>query len=124
MFSSIICGEVTMRVTEEKGLKITVGEDGFLVNIDDWSGPVARVLAAREGIADMTEARLDIRKFMREYYGKHHFFPIVRVCKNVPQRNNCVTEQFIDLVKAWKIAGLPNPGEEVIMFKAWEPLGY
>jgi hypothetical protein len=41
------------------------------------------------------------------------------MCKNVHQPKNCVTEQFIDPVKAWKIAGLPNPGEEVIMFKAW-----
>jgi TusE/DsrC/DsvC family sulfur relay protein len=114
-----------MPIIEEKDLKITVDEDGFLANIDDWSEQVARVLAAREGIADLPEERLDILKFMREYYGKHHFFPIVRyVCKNVHQPNNCVTEQFIDPVTAWKIAGLPNPGEEVVMFKAWEPLGY
>jgi hypothetical protein len=30
----------------------------------------------------------------------------------------------LDPVQAWKIAGLPNPGEEVILFKSWEPLGY
>lgn len=114
-----------MHIIEEKGLIITVDDDGFLVNIDDWSEPVARVLAAREGIADLPEDRLDILKFMREYYGKHRFFPIVRyVCKNVHQPNNCVTEQFIDPVTAWKIAGLPNPGEEVLMFKSWNPLGY
>jgi hypothetical protein len=46
------------------------------------------------------------------------------VCKNVHQPSNCVAEQFIDPVKAWKIAGLPNPGEEVIGFKAWDPLGF
>ena len=114
-----------MRVIEEKDLKITVDDDGFLTNIDDWSEQVARVLAAQEGIANLPEERLDILKFMREYYGKHNFFPIVRyVCKNVHQPSNCVTEQFLDPVTAWKIAGLPNPGEEVVMFKAWEPLGY
>lgn len=114
-----------MKVIEQEGLKITVDDDGFLANIDDWTEQVARVLAALEGIPDLPEHRLDILKFMRDYYRKHNFFPIVRyVCRNVHQPDNCVTEQFIDPVKAWKIAGLPNPGEEVIMFKAWEPLGY
>ena len=114
-----------MKVIEQEGLKITVDDDGFLANIDDWTEQVARVLASREGIPDLPEHRLDILKFMREYYRKYNFFPIVRfVCKNVHQPLNCIAEQFIDPVKAWKIAGLPNPGEEVIRFKAWEPLGF
>jgi TusE/DsrC/DsvC family sulfur relay protein len=114
-----------MPVIDHKGLKITLDEDGFLARLEDWTETVARVLAAREGIAELPEDKLDILRFMREYYGKHRFFPIVRyVCKNVHQPANCVTEKFMDPVTAWKIAGLPNPGEEVIMFKSWEPLGY
>ncbi len=114
-----------MPVIVHNDIRITVDDDGFLVNLEDWSETVARVLAAREGIGDLPEDRLDILKFMREYYRKHHFFPIVRsICKNVHQPRNCISEQFIDPVKAWKIAGLPNPGEEVIKFKAWDPLGY
>jgi tRNA 2-thiouridine synthesizing protein E len=110
---------------EYEGMKITIDEDGFLARLEDWTEAVARVLASREGIAELSEDKLDILRFMREYYGKHKFFPIVRyVCKNVHQPGNCVTEQFMDPVKAWKIAGLPNPGEEVIQFKSWEPLGY
>ena len=44
--------------------------------------------------------------------------------QDVRQPRNYVTDKFIDPVTAWKIAGLPNPGEEVINFKTWEPLGY
>jgi len=114
-----------MPMIEHEGLKIAIDEDGFLVRLEDWTEKVARVLASREGIAELTEDKLDILRFLREYYTKHQFFPIVRyVCKNVHQPNTCVTEQFMDPVKAWKIAGLPNPGEEVILFKSWEPLGY
>ena len=106
-------------------LRIAVDEEGFLSNYEDWSESVARVLAAREGITPLAEDQLDILKFMREYYKKHHFFPLVRaVCKNVHQPRNCVIDRFMDPVTAWKIAGLPNPGEEVIKFKSWEPLGY
>lgn len=118
-------GEGPVPVIVHKDLKITVDDDGFLANLEDWSETVARVLAAREGVGELSEDKLDILKFMREYYRKYNFFPIVRfVCKNVHQPRNCVTEQFIDPVKAWKIAGLPNPGEEVIRFKAWDPLGF
>ncbi len=114
-----------MQVVEYEGLKINVDEDGFLVRLEDWTEKVARVLAAREGIHDLSEDKLDILKFMRLYYQKHNFFPIVRfVCKNVGQPRNCVNEKFIDPVTAWKIAGLPNPGEEVRMFQSWEPLGF
>jgi TusE/DsrC/DsvC family sulfur relay protein len=115
----------TMPEIEHEGRKIALDQDGFLVRLEDWTEGVARVLAEREGIAGLSEDQLDILKFLRTYYAKHQFFPIVRyVCKNVHQPANCVTEQFIDPVKAWKIAGLPNPGEEVNMFKSWEPLGY
>jgi TusE/DsrC/DsvC family sulfur relay protein len=114
-----------MPVIIHNGLRITVDDDGFLVNLEDWSETIARVLAAQEGIEVLSEDKLDILRFMREYYRKYNFFPVVRfVCKNVHQPANCVAEQFIDPVKAWKIAGLPNPGEEVIGFKAWDPLGF
>ena len=114
-----------MPVFEHEGLTITIDEDGFLTKLEDWTESVARVLAAREGIGELSDDKLDILKFLRTYYLKHRFFPIVRfVCKNVDQPRSCVTEQFMDPVKAWKIAGLPNPGDEVIMFKSWDPLGF
>ena len=114
-----------MPLIEHEGLTITVDEDGFLVRSEDWTEAVARVLAMREGIGELSEDKLDILRFMRTYYLKHHFFPIVRfICKNVHQPRNCVTEQFMDPVKAWKTAGLPNPGQEVNMFKSWDPLGF
>jgi TusE/DsrC/DsvC family sulfur relay protein len=120
-----IPGEAPVPEILYNGLKITVDDNGFLIDLEDWSEAVARVLAAQEGITELAEDQLDILKFMREYYRKHKFFPIVRyVCKNVHQPRNCVTEKFMDPVTAWKIAGLPNPGEEVINFKAWEPLGF
>jgi TusE/DsrC/DsvC family sulfur relay protein len=118
-------GEDPVPVILHNDLKITVDEDGFLTDLEDWSETVARVLAAQEGITELVEDQLDILKFLREYYKKYNFFPIVRyVCKNVHQPRNCVVDKFMDPVTAWKIAGLPNPGEEVIKFKAWEPLGF
>jgi len=58
-----------MPMIEQDGLKIDVDDDGFLVRIEDWTEQVARVLAAREGIADLPGYRLDILRFLREYLG-------------------------------------------------------
>jgi len=113
-----------MKTLEYGKLKVTTDDDGFLLNYEDWNEKVACALAEREGVEELTEDRIDILKFIRTYYKKYNFFPILRaVCKNVHQPSNCLNEKFLDPVQAWKIAGLPNPGEEVLMFKSWEPLG-
>jgi TusE/DsrC/DsvC family sulfur relay protein len=104
---------------------MAVDDDGFLMNMEDWTEEVAGVLAEREGIEHLSGDQLDILKYLRSYYREHAFFPIVRsVCSDVRQPRTCVTDRFPDPVTAWKIAGLPNPGGEVIGFRSWEPLGY
>jgi tRNA 2-thiouridine synthesizing protein E len=109
----------------QSNIRVFVDDDGFLTKPDGWTEEVAGVLAAGEGIRKLSEDQLAILRSLRTYYRKHSFFPIVRsVCANVHQPRTCVTDQFIDPVTAWKIAGLPNPGEEVIGFRSWEPLGY
>jgi TusE/DsrC/DsvC family sulfur relay protein len=114
-----------MPIIEQDGTTINLDEDGFLVNAEDWNERVAGILAAREGVGALTDDKVDILKFLREHHRKYAMFPIVRhVCKNVHQPNNCMTVSFMNPVKAWKIAGLPNPGREVIMFESWEPLGF
>jgi TusE/DsrC/DsvC family sulfur relay protein len=114
-----------MPVIEYAGITIALDDDGYLVNFEDWDETVARALAEREGAGELTGDRIAILKFMRTYYKEYNFFPILRyVCKNVGQPRDCVTEKFIEPVIAWKIAGLPNPGDEVNLMKKWEPLGF
>lgn len=114
-----------MKTIEYGEMKIRTDDEGFLENYEDWNDRVACALAESEGLEELTKDKIDILKFIRDYYKKYNFFPILRaVCKNVHQPSNCLTEKFLDPVQAWKIAGLPNPGKEVIMFKSWEPLGF
>jgi TusE/DsrC/DsvC family sulfur relay protein len=95
--------------------RINLDDEGYLVNFDDWNENVACALAERESIEELTKEKLDILKFIREYYRKYNFFPILNaVCKNVHQPKNCINEQFIDPLKAWKLAGLPKPGEDIV----------
>ena len=114
-----------MPIISQKDERISVDADGFLMDSGDWTEAVATVLAAREGIKGLTKGQIDILRSLRAYYDKHRFFPIVRfICSNVGQPRTCITDRFSDPVVAWKIAGLPNPGEEVNRFRSWNPLGY
>ncbi|WP_136809098.1 TusE/DsrC/DsvC family sulfur relay protein [Desulfosediminicola flagellatus] len=98
-----------MAELEYAGKKVSIDNNGFLVHLDDWNEDVAQVLAKREGMSDLDDHQMEIVKFMRDYYKKFNAFPILSyVCKNVHQPRNCVAEAFIDPMKAWKIAGLPE----------------
>jgi TusE/DsrC/DsvC family sulfur relay protein len=103
-----------MGTMEYSGMKINLDDEGYLVNFEDWNENVAQMLAKKEGLHDLTKERMEILKFMRDYYKKFNSFPILRaVCKNVHLPKDCGYEQFPDPIKAWKIAGLPKPTTEV-----------
>lgn len=103
--------EGAMTLVTSNNAKIVVDEEGFLADSQAWDEDVAHALAENEGIGTLDEAKMDIIKFMRQYYSKHQTFPILgNVCKSVGQkRKDCVNMEFIDPMKAWKIAGLPKP---------------
>jgi len=94
---------------EHDGRDIRLDEAGFLANPDDWDEQVAQLLAEREGIGQLNDEQMEIVRFMRSYYKKYEAFPILNyVCKNIRQPKKCVSEEFINPEKAWKIAGLPK----------------
>ncbi len=99
-----------MTELQYSGGKIALDDEGFLVDSEEWSEEVAKALAKKEEVAELTDDQMEIVKFMREYYKKFHAFPILNyVCKNLHQPRECVQEEFINPLKAWKIAGLPKP---------------
>ena len=109
-----------MPIIENDGVRVEVDGEGYLVNFDDWSEKVACHLADREGVSKqcpLSDEKMEILRFMREYYQKFESFPILRaVCRNVQQDKDCTYEQFPDPIVAWKIAGLPKPTTEVFAY--------
>lgn len=109
-----------MPVLEVGGKKIEFDDEGYLSKFDDWNEKVACAIADREGVSKtcpLTQEKMEIIKFMREYYKKFNAFPIPRaVCKNVHQPKQCTYEKFPDPIIAWKIAGLPNLEPEVYSY--------
>ncbi|HYA86466.1 MAG TPA: TusE/DsrC/DsvC family sulfur relay protein [Nitrospirota bacterium] len=94
--------------------KMDVDDEGYLVNFNDWNEEVARELAARAGIGELTTESIVILKFIRDYYKAYTFFPIVHsICTKLHEPKDCVTEKFFNPLIAWKIAGLPHPEEPI-----------
>jgi TusE/DsrC/DsvC family sulfur relay protein len=102
-----------MATIEYEGLKIELDEEGFLKNYNDWNEKVACAIAEKEGVSKtcpITEEKMEILRFIREYYKKFEAVPIPRfVCKSVHQPMSCEFEEFPDPLTSWKIAGLPKP---------------
>ncbi|MDA8084680.1 MAG: thiol peroxidase [Nitrospiraceae bacterium] len=92
-----------------------VDDKGYLLDIDAWDESVAAALAAKEGLKGLTKDHIDALVFIREHYRKYSAFPIVNaVCRNIHQPNNCLSEDFMTPMLAWKLAGLPRPDELVV----------
>ena len=94
-----------------KDAKIVVDDEGFLADTDSWNEDVAELLAEHEGIENLDTEKMKIISFLRDYYLKHHNWPILaNVCRKIGSKaRNCVFEEFKDPMKAWKVAGLPKP---------------
>ncbi len=106
-----------MSIIEYGSTKIKLDEDGYLENFDDWSEKAACGIADQEGVDELSNERMEVIRFMRDYYKQFSAFPVLgSVCRNVHQPKDCVNEDFVDPLKAWKIAGLPKPSEEVISY--------
>ncbi len=100
---------------ETKGKRITVDEEGYLTDFGEWDENVAQELARREGVGELSRDKIESLRFIREHYRRFNFFPILSaVCKNVHKPKDCVQEDFLNPLIAWKLAGLPHPEEPVI----------
>lgn len=91
------------------GKSVRLDDEGFLANQEDWNRDVARAIARNEGIDELDDEQIEIIEFLRGYYHKFNAFPILNyVCKHIEQPKECINNEFINPMKAWKIAGLPK----------------
>lgn len=89
-------------------------EDGFLLNPENWSREVGMTIAREDGIPQLSDDHWAIIDSLRQYFFRHRGVPaFAHICHMNHMGNHCVEELFNNSPrKAWRIAGLPNPGEE------------
>lgn len=100
------------------GMSVALDQEGFLVDLNDWSEPVAAALADAEGIKLQAE-HWEILRVLREFYQEFQLSPATRplvkytALKLGPDKGNSM--HLNRLFKgtpaklAAKLAGLPKP---------------
>ena len=93
---------------------LRLDEDGFLLDPAVWNPEVADYLARADGIEQLTETHWKLIRSLREFYFSHGYAPLERhVCFLHQLDKYCLDSLFKNQYReAWRLAGLPNPGEE------------
>lgn len=93
-------------------------EEGYLIDLNDWTDDIAIDLAKDEEI-ELSEEHWEILNFLREYYNEYQIAPAVRVLTKAiskkfgKEKGN--SKYLYELFpygpakQACKIAGLPKP---------------
>lgn len=89
-------------------------EDGYLVDVELWDEELAQAIALQEGLGDLEENHWKVVHHLRERYLALGGMPSMRrVCRATGIPKVTIYDLFGSCLTIWRIAGLPNPGEEV-----------
>jgi len=92
---------------------LSFDDDGFLVESDTWTPRLADELAHQAGIAELTAKHWEVIHFVRKRYFSIGALPVMRlVCRASGLDPHRAHDLFDSCRSLWRIAGLPNPGEE------------
>jgi len=87
--------------------------DGFLLDPAIWSESLADRIAKNDGLDSLSELQIDLLRTMRGEFSKHGTVTALsHICHLAGQSPDCMQHLFPSPREAWRIAGLPNPGEE------------
>ncbi len=101
-----------------KDKEVAVDEEGYLVNLSDWSQEVAKAMAADDSIT-LTDNHWEVINFLRDYYAEFQVAPAIRVLTKAigkklgPEKGN--SKYLYELFpygpakQACRYAGLPKP---------------
>ena len=94
-------------------IQLEFDEDGFLLDTDNWNRTIAEQIADADGIGSLSDVHWTIIQQLRNHYLEHgSMLPPSHICHMVQLDPHCITDLFQNMREAWRIAGLPNPGEE------------
>ena len=92
--------------------KEQLDNDGFLVEMSNWTRDVARELAERNDLAPLTDDHWRIIDYVRAYYLEHGIGPpIIKISKATGMSSREICSLFPCGVGrgCYRLAGLPRP---------------
>jgi len=93
-------------------ISISVDEDGFMQEPEQWNEDVAKALATTEGVNELAENHWKVVHYLRKYYVDFGVAPMIRkLCKETGFSLKEIYELFPSgpAKGACKVAGLPKP---------------
>ncbi|VAW67014.1 hypothetical protein MNBD_GAMMA08-1360 [hydrothermal vent metagenome] len=88
-------------------------EYGLLANTQDWNQEIAAVIANDLYISPLTGDHWKIIEAMRLHYARFGVAPSMHnICHSNHKSDAWVHDLFGNCFNAWRVAGLPDPGEE------------
>ncbi len=96
---------------------LPVDEDGFLIDPTLWNAGMARVIAEMDDVGPLQTDHWSIIYYLREHrmtYGA--IPPVSQVCRIHGMERDAVRRLFGSCREAWRIAGLPHPGDEALSY--------
>jgi tRNA 2-thiouridine synthesizing protein E len=87
--------------------------EGYLIDHQLWTEQLARDLAQQEGVGELSQQHWQLLRHIRERYLSLGALPNMRlVCRATGIPRWKVHNLFGSCLSIWRIAGLPDPGEE------------
>lgn len=88
-------------------------EDGFLLEPQAWTEHTARGIARLEGLDELGAKHWEVIHLVRARFHAIGALPVMRlVCRAAGLDPRTAHHLFSSCRSLWRIAGLPNPGEE------------
>ena len=96
-----------------------VDEEGYLLNISDWSEEIALAMATEDEI-ELSPEHWEVINFLKDYFEEYEFAPAVRVLTKAIAKKNDIHKKEASVflydifpngpgLQDCKIAGLPKP---------------
>ena len=103
--------------TEDLGLLFD--KDGFFTDPDHWDTALAQRIATAEGLGELNDIQQALLMTLREEFAQSGAVTALsHICHLNGLEPNCLHQLFRSPRQAWRIAGLPNPGEEAKAYLA------
>lgn len=84
-----------------------------MLDMDHWDEATARWIAALDGLGELDERQMALAHLLRQHYLRLGAPPaLAHICRQSGLAGDCLNQLFPSAREAWRIAGLPDPGEE------------
>lgn len=91
--------------------------NGFMAEPEQWDARLAAKLARRLGLGELRVEQWRIIQQLREAWMVKGSLPVQpSLCRELELQRSCLDDLFGGPLEAWKIAGLPDPGEEARVY--------